>query len=105
MSIEDFYQTTVSVQKAGAETIHGGTDDSGAAVNINCRVEQGNRLQANPNGNELRFDALLIMASDANIGLEDLVTLDGEKMIVLEIGKERDGGGDIHHLEVKVAKA
>lgn len=104
MSVEDFFTTTIEVQKAGAETIHGGTDDSGATVFIKCRVEQGNKLEANPQGNEQRFDALLIMAADADIGLEDLVILDGEKMIILEIGKERHGDGSIHHLEVKVAK-
>ncbi len=105
MSVDDFFTTTVSVQKAGAENIHGATDGTGAVVNINCRVEQGNDLNVNREGHESRIEALLIMAPDANIGREDLVTLDGEQMIVLEVGKERHGDGSIHHLEVMVGKA
>ncbi len=92
------------MQKAGAKTVHGTTDDSGATVFIQCRVEQGSNLVIKTEGHESRIDALLIMAADADIGREDLVTLDGEKMIIKFIGKERHGDGTVHHLEVGVAK-
>ncbi len=104
MSVEDFFTTTIEVQKAGAKTVHGTTDDTGATVFIQCRVEQGSNLVIKTEGHESRIDALLIMAADADIGREDLVTLDGEKMIIKFIGKERHGDGSVHHLEVGVAK-
>lgn len=91
------------MQKAGAKSVHGTTDETGATVNIQCRVEQGSNLVIQTEGHESRIDALLIMAGDANIAREDLVTLDGEKMIIKFIGKERHGDGTIHHLEVGVA--
>ncbi len=104
MSVSDFINTPVTVIKAGATTDLGVKDDSGATVVVNARVEQVNKLNVATQGHESNVEALLIMEPDANIGREDRVVLDGEEMLVLNIGKERHGDGSIHHLEVAVGK-
>ena len=104
MSVSDFFNTPISVIKAGASTDWGTKNDSGATVIINARVERVGRLNIETRGHESNVEALLIMAPDADIGREDRVILDGEKMLVLDIGKETHGDGSIHHLEVAVGK-
>ncbi len=82
----------------GTESIYG-TEGAGTEFTVRGRIERTQKLMV-VNGLQSVIAARIFLPPGTNIKRENQVTIDGEKMLVLDIGKVTHGDGSEHHIEV-----
>jgi hypothetical protein len=104
VSLLSLLQQTLTVKKAGAVNDFG-QKATASTITLQARIEKTNRLILDSNGGrESQVIARVFVKSDADVVKEDLVTLDGEDMIVLDVASQVGGLGAVHHKELLVGR-
>lgn len=77
-----------------------GTKGKGTVAVIQARVQRQRQLTTLADGRQSEIRAVIYTDKAANIAREDLVTIDGEEMQVLEVQPAVHGDGFNHHKKV-----
>lgn len=102
MGVASWFNQTLSIEKASATTTNrfGTKSTGGASVTEKARIQRTRRTFIGAGGRESEIRAVIYTKTSANIAREDIVTIDGEKMHVLDVRPEVHGSGTTHHLKV-----
>lgn len=78
-------------------------DIFGDPYTLRCRIEPGNRLLRDRDGNETVASAKMFCFPEATIGVIDTVAWNGRTFDVINVMDEAGPNGRIHHKEVDLA--
>lgn len=107
MSIDSFFNVSVTVKKKGATSTRFGRKVDGSDIVVKGRLEEAKNLTLEIAGREVSVDAVFYCPPNSNIQEEDRLELPldlGEPMEVLRVKRTRDKDGSVHHLKVECGR-
>lgn len=101
--IKGLLNQTISVQgKTGYDVFGRETHDT--ASNVKCRFQKSPIQRLLPNGSLITIEAVVYVADDADVDIDDRVTFDSEDYKVYGKYQAVDGLGNTNHYKLELTK-